>query len=115
MKNKNQHSLLIEIVLVTLFFALSTTVLLQIYLAAYEQSNRAALLTDVLAVAQNAADEVYLGLRGPGETALDHGCTLVVTQEQQGSLRQAAVSVLDEKGQVLITLPCSRYEGGQTP
>lgn len=113
MRERTQHSLLVEIMMALLFFALAAAVLLQMYATAYHQSDEAALLSDVLLHAQNLADECYLAETVQDACIEADGYTLyvTVTQEQTayGALRKAIVTARTADGDTLVTLPCTRY------
>ena len=117
MKAKTINSLLLEIMLAIFFFALSATVILQIFVAARSQSARAALLNDALLRAQNMADEAYLAdeLKDMEIDCGEYTLRLSVTSEQTegGTLRRAVVTATDDNGKLLVTLPADRYLPGE--
>ena len=60
MKNKNKsNSLLVELLIVIMFFMLSGTVLIQVFAKAHELRERSARKMDALLFAQNTADTLY--------------------------------------------------------
>lgn len=120
MRTRTINSLLLEILIAILFFGLCASAIMQVYVAARSQSDEAAVLTDALMAAQNLADETWLAGE-PGERVLTcDGFTLHVTVADEtteaGVLRTGEVTAMDEAGEALITLPCSRYlPDGEVP
>ena len=113
MKTKTQNSLLVEILIAMLFFALSASVILQIYVTARNQSEEAALMSRMLLAAQNLADKTYLADRVEEQTVVCEGFMLVVNmaeeQTEAGVIRRATVTALNDKDEAVLTLPCTRY------
>ena len=130
MKTGNlSRALLVELLIVVLFFMLASTVLLQIFAAANAQSVQAGRLTEALNAAQNLADRLYAApdpedalremdfsqeggvlRREDGEFLLE--ASLSREAREAGALLRAEVRVYSD-GELLIRLPCSRYEEGQ--
>lgn len=113
MKVKTINSLLVEILIAILFFALCASAIMQVYVKARSQSDEAAVLSEALMAAQDLADETWLDGE-PGERVLTYegfSLRVDVTDEatEAGVLRTGVVTALDEAGETLITLPCSRY------
>lgn len=122
MKHKNVNGLLIEFLMVMLFFALTAPVLMGMFIAAKSQSEEAMALTDVLLAAQNLADGIYADADSRDEViTLENGYVLrvAVTEEEysSGMMHRALVTAEDTQGDIVLTLPCSRYfsngEAGQ--
>ena len=128
-RNNHLSTLLVEILIAVLFFALSATVLLEMFVASRSQSAYAGLCGEALCTAQNLADELYaaddaqalltqagFALEDGVYTLEDGDYTLAVTlaerQTQAGALREAEVSAL-RGDETLIRLPCSRYVPGE--
>lgn len=113
MKTKNLNSLLVEILMAMLFFALSAAVILQTFVTARSQSDRAILLSEALLAAQNLADEAILADDISDCTIAMDGFTLTLTTSEEaadaGILRRAEISAQDENGETLLTLPAVRY------
>ncbi len=60
MKTGNRsNALLVELMIVIMFFMLTTSVLLEVFAKARKMSARAELLTNSLVIAQNTADRLY--------------------------------------------------------
>lgn len=60
MKTANRsNALLVELLIVVIFFMLASTVLLQVFTESRNQGQRAGAINDSLAAAQNAADRLY--------------------------------------------------------
>ena len=126
------NALLVELLIVVMFFMLSCTVLLQVFTTARGQSARAEMLTQALNAAQNAADCLYAAedaeaaLRDmdfeekDGEWVRAEGdWSLFVTGLETESLGEGALSRYQvqarEKDGPLITLPVVRYGGEVRP
>lgn len=113
MKSKTQNSLLVEIMMAMLFFALSASVILQIYVTAGKQSDEAALMSRMLLAAQNLADETYLADRVEEQTVVCEGFSLTVSVREEpaeaGVIRRAVVTALNENAEAVLVLPCTRY------
>ena len=127
MKKRSQgNALLVELLIVVLFFMLAATVLLRVFAAAHGQGMLAQRYNDALTAAQNAADRLYAA-QDPEETLRDMGFTadggiwrlmqdeytLEVEWAREpldaGMLRRQEVRAVAGDEQ-LVTLPCSRYE-----
>lgn len=118
MRTKNLNSLLVEILFAMLFFAISATVILQIFVSARTVSDQASTVNEILVAAQNLADEVYASDElSPSEIILENGVVLAVeyTLEETagGVLRHASVKAADPQGELLFELPCTRYLPGK--
>ena len=122
------NALLVELLIVVMFFMLASTVLLQVFAAARNQSTRAELITRTLAEAQNIADRLYaaddpeellnsLGFDQQSDLWLQQDETrqieVQITDEtdEYGTFRRQEVRVTSD-GKTLFTLPCSRWMGG---
>lgn len=128
-RNNHLSTLLVEIMVAVLFFALSATVLLDMFVAARNQSMRAGICNEALAAAQNLADRLYAAADADallqsegfapegGAWTLDCGrYSFTVTLEEEptaaGTLRNATVAA-QSGGKLLLTLPCARYVPGE--
>jgi len=67
--NNRSNALLVELLIVVMFFMLSATVLLQVFMKARSQSLQAGALDDALNEAQNVADRLYTAPGGEADTA----------------------------------------------
>ncbi len=120
------NALLVELLIVVLFFMLASTVLLQVFATARNQSARAELLAEAATQAQNVAEELYAAaepdqaLAGMGFAQQDglwtregKGFTTAVTLSREetaaGVMHRQQVQVT-AGGETLLTLPVSRYE-----
>lgn len=120
------NALLVELLIVVMFFMLTTTVLLEVFAKANSFSSRSELLTVSMVDAQNLADQLYLAedadalLQGKGFTAENglwskdektYRMEVMVTPEEDetGIFRRQEVRVYS-KGELIYTLPCSRWE-----
>ena len=127
MKTRNlSNTLLMELLIVIFFFMIASTVLLQVFAGARSQNAKAELLTEASVEAQNLAEQLYaagdtkalllsLGFsENDGQWRLEkENYTEKVffseeTAESGRFLRQQVVISAGED--VLIALPCSRYE-----
>ena len=120
------NALLVELLIVVMFFMLAATVLLQIFSAASAQTKRAELEINAINDAQNVADRLYAAdqpeaaltemgfLNADGVWRLDRkNYTIEATTrvETRGAGQYFAQEVrVTENGEALMTLPCSRYE-----
>lgn len=130
MKTGNRgNALLVELLIVVMFFMLASSILIQVFAAAHNQSSRAELLTRAVSQAQNVADTLYtagdpaavLGSLGfeQKEDRWDlesEGFRIEVTikdePRESGTFSRREVRVLTDQ-ETLVTLPCSRWEGGK--
>lgn len=119
------NTLLLELLIVILFFMLALTTIVEIFANARIQSRRATARTEAITMVQNLADEVYLaedpkqvfsayGLAEEnGKWSYDEG-HFVLTVEQNdeqyeaGNLRRMTYSVT-YLGEELFSVPCDRY------
>ena len=120
------NALLVELLIVVMFFMLSSTVLLELYATSRNQSVRAGALTQALNEAQNVADRLYtaedaekalseMGFEKQGEAWQKSSeiCVLKVTASAEATgagtlLRQQVSAVAD--GETYFTLPVARYQ-----
>ena len=130
MKTGNRgNALLVELLIVVMFFMLASTVLLRMFSAARDQGRQAELMTRALNEAQNVADTLYaaadpeaalesLGFVREGEAWALEGAdytvlaTSSVEDREEGRMRAQAVRVT-AAGETVCSLPCSRYEEGR--
>lgn len=125
-RNNRTNTLLVELMIVILFFALSVSVLVKMFSAAYTLSDVADVETRSLSVAQNIADEMkaatdagaYLAENGFSQEGNRYSAeieeyTIAVTLNEPrpsapGILTEAALTVIyDDKE--LFTLDCTKY------
>lgn len=128
---KTQHSnaLLMEILIAVLIFGLASTVVLNLFGAAYRMSSRTGDAIEALAEAQSLADRLYLScdpetlLTGDGFICAEDGWTLSrerydiavsleTTDANAGTWHDMRVLVKDGSG-TIVELPCSRYISGE--
>ena len=119
--------LLVELLIVVMFFMLASCTLLQVFAAASGESRRAEEIARAAADAQNIADQVYVSEDIPAlmeKLAFreDDGCWLREDEDYQirvtaeELLRPAGIwlareiSVIAQDGEVMVCLPCSRYQ-----
>lgn len=126
MKQGRSNALLAELLAVVLFFALSATVLVRIYGAAYEKDRNADACAEALLEARSIADEVYAA-PDAAEVLLEHGfepdgdgiptlasdrwelkAVIGTESADPGSLRVARVRIL-VSGEEVAELDASRY------
>lgn len=124
---RTANSLLVEIMIAVLCFALSATVILQTFVAARKQSDEAYDISAWLLKAQNLADRIYAAddpaaLEEMQSGKIDESGAVVIQQEdgvcflvslnnektEAGTLRKSLISVMKD-GKTLLELPCTRY------
>ncbi|MBQ9264371.1 MAG: hypothetical protein IJ189_09210 [Clostridia bacterium] len=123
------NALLVELLIVVMFFMLSATVLLQVYSTARAQSARAGMLTEALNEAQNVADRLYtaqspaetnetlkqmgFAFGAAGDARLEKGeYSLLVyssTEDREAGLMRLHEVEAYQGDERLFTLPVSRY------
>lgn len=128
-RHNRSNALLVELLIVIMFFMLSATILLRVFAASRLQSDKAGLLGEALTRAQNVAEQLYAAEDGEkalsemafvpfgdGWTLEADGYTLSVmpTSEQTaaGQLLNYAVQAVSGE-ETLFTLPVSRYVEAQ--
>lgn len=128
-QNGRVNALLVELLIVVLFFMLASTTLMEIFGAAKQNSTRAGVRSEALMQAQNLAETLY-GADAPLDKLADMGFvqgadgwekaeklySLIVTcweeATEAGLLRRMEVSALYQ-GENLFTLPADRYIPGE--
>lgn len=127
MTRSNQlNTLLMEIMIVVLFFALCSTVILDVFVGAHNQSVRAGVQAQALAAAQNLSDGLYAaeqreelllenGFKADEAGVFTRECdgyTLSVALGEErtaaGRIETAEITALDQGGE-LFSLPDARY------
>ena len=127
MKSGNRsNALLVELLIVVMFFMLSSTVLLQVFSTARGQSTLSGKLTQALNAAQSLADRLYAApdaesmleeMGGSQEEGLwrlpgdGYDLTVSISREQQpfGELQRCRVQAVSN-GETLVDLPAARYQ-----
>ena len=129
MKSRNRsNALLVELLIVIMFFMLAATVLIQVFSAAEKQSRDSGQMIQLLNQAQNLADRLYDAekpdsfLSEEGFASADNAwirtesgsqITARVTITEQpadaGKMRYYKVSFLNAQNEVLITLDNAKY------
>ena len=124
-KGNQLNTLLVEIMIAVLFFALSSTVVLETFVVTRNQSRLADVYNVALMEAQNIADKLYAsdeveqtlaenGFTQEGDvwTYVEEIYNLRVTVAEEetdaGVLLKAEVSAVHQD-EAILTLPCSRY------
>lgn len=127
MKSSNHsNALLIELLIVVLFFMISATVLLRLFADARMQSRKAEILADATVQAQNVAEQLYAAddreakLLSLGFAAQEGAYTLseeeftisvhLEKEDKPGGILFRDMVVIDLEGETMLTLPCLRYE-----
>ena len=120
------NALLVELLIVVMFFMLSATVLLELYATSRNQSVRAGAMTKALNEAQNVADRLYaaedaeaalaeMGFTKDGEAWVNPGedCVLKVSSAsrttESGIMLQWQVSAMREN-ESYFTLQVKKYQ-----
>ncbi len=128
-QNGRVNSLLVELIIVVLFFMLASTTLMQIFGAAKQNSNRAGACTQAMMQAQNMAEMLYAApsvedkLTGwgfvltDGQWRMDCGSYVMIADYAQeptaaGTLLRTTLSP-QYQGETLFTLPVVRYVAGE--
>ena len=121
------NALLVELMIVVMFFMLTTSVLLEVFAKARQLSDRSEYITDSLVKAQNFADRLYAAedaetlLSEIGFTRQDNNWILtdgsvqfeaILSEEktEAGVFRRQEIRAIAD-GVQLFALPCSRWEG----
>ncbi len=118
--HSHSNALLVELLIVVLFFMLASTVLLQLFTAARTQSRKAEDLSEATLHAQNIAEALYSGqgsgsypsfgerfsLPGSSLTASVDGSS---EQTEAGTLTRYTVRIFSGD-ELIYTLPGARYE-----
>lgn len=130
------NALLLEVLIVVLFFALASTVLIRVFVGARSMSLRAGCETEAMMEAQNLAEQLYIAgtpegvLTGEGFERTEEGWqkeneeagyTLTVTLRAEdnagsGLLRRGTVMAYTEQAgerRELLRLDCTRYYSGE--
>ena len=126
--HNRSNALLVELLIVIMFFMLSSTILLEVFGKAHGMSEKAEAMADAVVEAQNTADLLYLS-DAPEETLLEAGfakeedswtrsvgtylleVTLHSEESETGIIHYSQVAaVLGDE--TLVTLPVARYEEG---
>ena len=135
MKTANRsNALLVELLIVVIFFMLASTVLLQVFTASRNQGQQAGAINDSLVAAQNTADRLYTAetdingtIRALQEMGFEAGAAsdwvlekedyrLVVsleTEDRPAGLMQKATVTAYQDDLELFSLPVARYEEAQ--
>ena len=126
MKSGNRsNALLVELLIVVMFFMLSATVLLQVFSTARSQSSRAGMLIEALNEAQNVADRLYadedaeaalaemgFSLQNGQWSREDNGYAIAVAKSEEaapnGVMNRFEVRAV-QNDEALLTLPVARY------
>ena len=127
MKSGNRsNALLVELLIVVMFFMLSSTVLLQVFSTARSQSALSGKMIQALNAAQSMADQLYAA-NDPESVLTEMGCiqeeglwrlpgddfdlTVAISSDQQpfGELLRYQVQAVSG-GQTLVDLPAARYQ-----
>lgn len=123
MKTGNRsNALLVELIIVVMFFMLAATVLMQVFAKARTMSDRARIVAAAVADAQSCADILSVtddaegALQGMGyvkdgaDWVLQGPDTVSSVSIAEGAdgLKKQTVTVRAADGSVLITLPCSK-------
>ena len=120
---------MVEIMIAVLFFALSSTIVLETFVVTHNQSRMAGIYDELLMEAQNLADRIYASedpaemLRQEGFERNDQGYThaeqyyvIDISTEREemigGRFVDARINVY-HNDELLISLPCSRYFPGE--
>ena len=118
--HSHSNALLVELLIVVLFFMLASTVLLQLFTAARTQSQKAEDLSSATLYAQNIAEALYSG-QGDGsfvssggrfslpDSSLTASVDSSSEQTEAGTLTRYTISIFSGD-ELIFTLPGARYE-----
>ncbi len=118
--HSHSNALLVELLIVVLFFMLASTVLLQLFTAARTQSQKAEDLSEATLHAQNIAETLYSGQRDDsfpsfGERFSLPNSSLTASidgsseQTEAGTLTRYTISIFSGD-ELIFKLPGARYE-----
>ena len=118
--HSHSNALLVELLIVVLFFMLASTVLLQLFTAARTQSQKAEDLSEATLYAQNIAETLYSGqgeryFASFGERFSLPGSSLTASvdssseQTEAGTLTRYTISIFSGD-ELIFTLPGAQYE-----
>ena len=132
MKSHNRsNALLVELLIVIMFFMLAATSLLQVFVAAERQSDQSGMMIDALNDAQDVIDRLYAAdapeaslaemgfsysesdqawVRPATDAAAASRVVLNADEQPAGRLTYFSVSVLDRDSQPLVSLRNARYQ-----
>lgn len=119
-------ALLMELLIVILFFMIASMILIRVFAAARLQSEKAEMITDSLSEAQNVADRLYVSeepeilLKSLGFSSQDgvwvrdsgkYRMEALIAEERDEAVifRRQEVRVISED-EMLFSLPCSRRQ-----
>ena len=126
MKNYKGNTLLIELIIVLLFFALSQTVVVSMFAAAHDKAEHSVMLSSALTFSESVAERLTLeddpdaALQEAGFAGSDgiytytdpHGYDVQVTMRREekpaGEMLYITVTAL-HNGEELLTLPVQNY------
>ena len=119
-------ALLMELLIVILFFMIASMILIRVFAAARLQSEKAEMITDSLSEAQNVADRLYVSeepeilleslgfssqdgvwVRDSGKYRME--ALIAEERDEAGFFRRQEVRVISED-EMLFSLPCSRRQ-----
>ena len=123
------NALLVELLIVVMFFMLASTTLLEVYATARNQSAQSGTLTQALNAAQNTADRLYAAQDAEKTLAAmdfvekdgtwrlscdgyDLSVTATTEQREAGFLSRYQVQAVQGE-KVLVNLPVACYREGQ--
>ena len=118
--HSHSNALLVELLIVVLFFMLASTVLLQLFTAARTQSQKAEDLSSATLYAQNIAETLYSG-QGDGSfvtsseryslpgSFLTASVESTAEQMEAGTLTRYTISIFSGD-ELVYALPGARYE-----
>lgn len=126
MKNYKGNTLLIELIIVLLFFALSQTVVVSMFAAAHEKAERSSILSSALVYTEGVAER--LSIEESPDTALTdmgfaggdgiyvyansegYDVTVTVDREDKPAGEMLCITVTASKdGEELVSLPVQQY------
>ncbi len=133
-KTNRSNALLVELMIVVIFFMLASTVLLRVFTESRNQGQRAGAINEALVAAQNTADRLYAaedGANGAIKALKEMGfqadaasgwfleneeyrlTVYLNTEDRDAGLMQQATVTAYQGDLALFSLPVARYEEAQ--
>lgn len=126
MKNYKGNTLLIELIIVLLFFALSQTVVVSMFAAAHDKAERSSLLSSALVYSEGVAERLSIE-ENPDAALLEMGfagedgtyvyansdgfdVTVTINREEKPAGEMLCITVASSvNGEELVSLPVQQY------
>lgn len=117
MRNSRGNMLLIELMIVLLFFSLAQVTVVQVFAAAHQQAMSSRATHTALTIAQDMAERMH-GANDPAQVLMDSGFVLAddtyVLEKDRGFVLQVKLSQLSQPAGVLRTAVFTAVNGEKT-